>query len=213
MNLRIKGHSQSKMTHRIAFVLIFLFQSLCFRAQVHSDLSNLLDSMKIEDQKWRNISEKVYNIEIDTITIDLVMKRIMETDSLNYLVIKPMFDKYGYLGIDKVGVQSSHNFWLLVQHADFHPDFQDSVLVKMKAEVDKGNAPMKDYAYLYDRVKVNSGKLQLFGTQMILDSVKMSYVPQPVFEPEKLNERRKQAGLSTIDDYIRIMNDSFLKKR
>ena len=45
---------------------------------------------------------------------------------------------------------------------------------------------------------------------MTLDSLKMSYEPKPVENPEKLNERRKQVGLSPIEDYIRIMNDSFL---
>ena len=141
------------------------------------------------------------------------MRRVRETDSLNYLIIKPLFDKYGYLGNDKAGVQSSHFFWLLVQHADFHPDFQESVLIKMKVEVDKENAPIKDYAYLYDRVKVNSGQLQLYGTQMTLDSLTMSYKPKPVFDPDRLNERRKQAGLSPIEDYIKIMNDNFLKPK
>jgi hypothetical protein len=211
--LSAKRYMQAKMTHRIALVFFFIFQSLLFWGQVNFDLSKLLDSLKIEDQKWRNLSSKVYKNEIDTISIDLVMRRVRETDSLNYLIIKPLFDKYGYLGNDKVGVQSSHNFWLLVQHADFHPDFQESVLIKMKVEVDKENAPIKDYAYLYDRVKVNSGQLQLYGTQMALDSLIMSYKPKPVFDPERLNERRKQAGLSPIEDYIKIMNDNFIKPK
>jgi len=204
---------QEKMTYRIVLVFIFLFQSLPFWGQVDSNLSKLLDSLKFEDQKWRNLSSKVYKNEIDTISIEVAMKRVSETDSLNYLVIKPLFDKFGYLGNDKVGVQSSHNFWLLVQHADIHPDFQEIVLIKMKIEVDKGYAPLKDYAYLYDRVKVNSGQLQLYGTQMTLDSLIMSYKPKPIFDPDKLNERRKQVGLSPIEDYIKIMNDNFLKPK
>ncbi|MCX6305626.1 MAG: hypothetical protein NT040_11720 [Bacteroidetes bacterium] len=201
------------MKYRVLLVFVFLFQSLLFWGQVDSSASKLLDSLKVEDQKWRNLSSKVYKNEIDTISIQVVMKRVRETDSLNYLLIKPLFDKFGYLGSDKVGIQSSHIFWLLVQHADFQPDFQESVLMKMRIEVDKGNAPIKDYAYLYDRVKVNNRQLQLYGTQMTLDSLIMSYKPKPVFDPDKLNERRKQVGLSPIEDYIRIMNENFLKTK
>ncbi|MCX6303998.1 MAG: hypothetical protein NT040_03430 [Bacteroidetes bacterium] len=201
------------MNHRIILVFLFLFQALPFFGQVNADLSKLIDSLKVADQEWRNLSSRVYKHEIDTVTIEICMMHVSKTDSLNYLVIKPLFDKYGYPGYDQVGDQSSHNFWLLVQHADFHPDFQESVLVKMKAEADKGNASLKDYAYLYDRVKVNSGKFQLYGTQMTLDSLQMSYKPDPVADPEKLNERRKQVGLSTIEDYIRIMNDNFLERK
>ena len=198
------------MKYRLVLVFIFLMKCSLFWGQVDIKLSRLIDSLKIEDQKWRNLSSKVYKKEIDTVNIEVIMSQVRVTDSLNFLVIKPLFDKYGYLGYDKVGDQSSHNFWLLVQHTDKHPDFQDSVLIKMKIEVDKGNSSIKDYSYLYDRVKINSGQLQLYGTQMTLDSLKGSYIPKPVFEPEKLNERRKRVGLSPIEDYIKIMNDNFL---
>ena len=201
------------MTPRIFLISIFLCTSLVFWGQVNGDLSKLIDSLKIEDQKWRTLSSQIYKNEIDTITIEEVMAGVSYTDSLNYLVIKPLFDNYGYLGYDKVGDQSSHNFWLLVQHADKYPEFQESVLIKMKVETERGNAAIKDYAYLYDRVKINSGQLQMYGTQMRVDTVKMTYEPKPVGDPEKLNERRKQVGLSPIEDYIRIMNESFLRRK
>jgi hypothetical protein len=181
--------------------------------QVDSTLSSLLDSLRNEDQKWRNLIRKINNKEVDSISFGTVSKRAGEVDSMNYLVIKPLFDKYGYLGYDKVGINSSHNFWLLVQHADKHPDFQDSVLVRMKIEADKGNSSITDYAYLLDRVLINTGQKQVYGTQMTLNSSKTSYEPKPVIEPEKLNERRRQVGLPTIEVYIQIMNDNYLEKQ
>jgi hypothetical protein len=102
---------------------------------------------------------------------------------------------------------------LLVQHADKHPDFQDSVLVRMKIEADKGNSSITDYAYLLDRVLINTGQKQVYGTQMTLNSSKTSYECKPVIGPEKLNERRRQVGLSTIEVYIQIMNDNYLEKK
>ena len=194
-------------------MLIFLLKCTLFWGQIDTNLIRLIDSMRGEDQKWRNLSSKVYKKEIDTISIEVIMNNVRVTDSMNFSIIKPVFDKYGYPGYDKVGEQSSHNFWLLVQHADKHPDFQDSVLIKMKIEADKGNSSIKDYAYLFDRVKINSGQPQRYGTQMTLDSLKMSYEPKPVEEPDKLNERRKQVGLSPIEVYIKIMNDNFLKSK
>lgn len=134
---------------------------------------------------------------------------MVRTDSLNFIQIKKLFDKYGFLGYDKVGKEGSSNFWLLVQHADKHPSFQDSVLTKMKIEADKGNASLKDYAYLMDRVKINTGQLQIYGTQMVLDSTKTSYTPKPTVEPDKLNERRMSVGLNTIEEYIKIMNKHY----
>jgi len=201
------------MKYRIILILVFLMKCSLNWGQVDSTLSSLLDSLRNEDQKWRNLIRKINNKEVDSISFGTVSKRAGEVDSMNYLVIKPLFDKYGYLGYDKVGINSSHNFWLLVQHADKHPDFQDSVLVRMKIEADKGNSSITDYAYLLDRVLINTGQKQVYGTQMTLNSSKTSYEPKPVIEPEKLNERRRQVGLPTIEVYIQIMNDNYLEKQ
>ena len=76
----------------------------------------------------------------------------------------------------------------------------------MKIEVDKGKASPSDYAYLVDRVKLHKGEKQIYGTQMQLNSEGTSYTPRSVIEPEKLNERRADVGLSTIEEYIDLMN-------
>jgi hypothetical protein len=199
------------MKIRAILIFVFLFKCSLNWGQVDSTLSSLLDSLKVEDQKWRHLIHKVTIKETDSISI--VSKGVRAVDSMNYLVIKPLFDKDGYPGYNKVGIKSSHNFWLLVQHADRHPDFQDSVLVRMKVEADKGNSSLQDYAYLLDRVLINTGQKQVYGTQMTLNSSKTSYECKPVIDPEKLNERRKQVGLSTLEVYIRIMNDNYLEKK
>jgi len=123
-----------------------------------------------------------------------------------YPVLNSLFKQYGYLGYNLVGINGENNFWVLVQHQDEHPEFQDSVLKKMRIEVDKNNANSSYYAYLVDRVKVNTGQLQVYGTQMKLNKDLTSYEPKPCIDPDKLNERRKSMGLSPIEEYTRTMN-------
>ena len=77
----------------------------------------------------------------------------------------------------------------------------------MKMEVDWGKACATNYAYLVDRVKVNSGQPQVYGTQMQMNSDTTSFEPMTVIEPEKLNERRKSVGLDSIESYIQTMNE------
>ena len=165
--------------------------------------------MTIEDQKWRGLIRMVENGKVDTISRSQVIKNINLTDSLNHIQLTRIFNKFGYLGYDRVGKESSHNYWLLIQHADNYPAFQDSVLLKMKIEANKGNASLTDYAYLTDRVKVNTGQLQIYGTQMKLNDTKTSYIIKPTIDPENLNERRKSVGLHPIEDYIKLMNDRY----
>lgn len=180
-------------------------------ANFNKPLIHLLDSLVTEDQKWRNYLTKYENKELgkDTISYNYINRQCVMTDSLNYFFLKVIFMKFGSPNYDLVGKDGSHNFWLLIQHQDLHPQFQDSVLIKMKIEVDKNKANGIDYAYLLDRVKVNTGQLQVYGTQMKLNIDSTSYEPKPVIAPDKINERRKSVGLNSIEEYIEIMNNRF----
>lgn len=177
----------------------------------NKDLIRLLDKLVTEDQKWRGNLVKFDNHQLssDTISRDNIALSLRKTDSLNYYSLRHIVDQFGFPNYDMVGEKASHNFWLLIQHQDSHPQFQEEILNKMKLEADKGKASLLDYAYLLDRVKVNAGQPQIYGTQMTLNSAKTSYEPKPVVEPEKLNERRQSVGLDPIENYIQLMNTRY----
>ena len=139
-----------------------------------------------------------------------------QTDSLNLVACKEIFLQYGFPGVDRVGEERAHRFWLLIQHCDHDPVFQEKVLTKMKEEVDKKNANARDYAYLIDRVLVNHDKPQIYGTQMQLNRDSTSYEPKPLVEPEYVDARRKEMGMGPIEWYIQTMNSRYfgtLKKK
>lgn len=175
---------------------------------LNKSLINHLDSLVTEDQKWRNLIVKFNNHQLNTDTVSSanILRSLKLTDSLNYIHVKKIFDVHGFPNLDIVGPTGARNFFLLVQHQDANPVFQEEVLTKMKIEADKGKASLIDYAYLLDRVKVNTNQLQIYGTQMILNLKEDSYEAKPMVEPDKVNERRKTVGLGTIDDYIKSMN-------
>lgn len=55
--------------------------------------------------------------------------------------------------------------WLLIQHADSDVEFQQYCLELMEREVESGGVAKSDVAFLTDRILVNKGKPQLYGTQ------------------------------------------------
>ena len=79
----------------------------------------------------------------------------------------------------------------------------------MKIEVAVKKASSMDYAYLVDRVAINSGRQQVYGTQMTLNSDSSSYTPKPLIDPTLVDERRKEMGLGPIENYIKIMNERY----
>ncbi|MEZ4920342.1 MAG: DUF6624 domain-containing protein [Saprospiraceae bacterium] len=189
---------------------ILLFLSLGLSAQTNSELSQFIDSLKQEDQKYRNEATRLRNENpSDTLAVKQAYANMRKVDGLVQQEVKKIYAQYGYPGIDLVGKVSSHNFWLLVQHCDTDPEFQETVLASMKIEVDKENASGRDYAYLIDRVKVNTQEKQIYGTQMILNADSTSFMPQPLIDPEQVNERRASVGLGIIEDYIETMNTRY----
>jgi len=57
-------------------------------------------------------------------------------------------------------------------------------------------------AYLTDRVRVNEGREQVFGTQMGGFEGGVP-VPRPIEDRQGLDERRAEVGLEPFDGYVR----------
>jgi len=117
------------------------------------------------------------------------------------------FQKYGFPGFDKVGKEGSSHFWLLVQHCDKYPDFQRKVLAAMKKQVKKKNANPNNYAYLYDRVQVNAGQKQLFGTQVTYEVATTGRaIPKiGLMDSANIDKLRKEYQLEPLKDYLNTM--------
>ena len=173
------------------------------------DLSAFIDSLKDEDQHWRNRLTKKRNGEIDTLSEPRLINEVNKADKRHYPLIIKVFLDYGYPSQSLVGDASAHNYWLLVQHQDHQTQFQEKILIAMKGLLDGGLVSLTDYAYLVDRVNINKGEKQVYGTQMELNSEKTSYICKPVLEPDSLDARRKSMGLPPIDFYINSMNELY----
>ncbi len=124
--------------------------------------------------------------------------------SANKLEIEKYFDKYGFLGIKKFGKQTSYNFFLLTQHCDKFPDFQERVLTSLKIEIDKKNADSRNYAYLYDRVMKNTNRKLLFGTQVSYDSTGKAF-PINLEDSINVDTRRIKYKLDSLKSYLNDM--------
>jgi hypothetical protein len=127
--------------------------------------------------------------------------------STHQVLLKKIFDKYGFPGYDLVGKQGSNNFWLMVQHCDKTPEFQLEVLKAMKPELRKNNADSKNFAYLTDRVNLNLGKKQIYGTQVTYRLDSCQAIPKPLADSLNVNSRRKEVGLEPIEDYLNMMSE------
>lgn len=121
--------------------------------------------------------------------------RMMAADSVHTARMKAIVAEHGWPTTRLVGDDGARAAWLLVQHADRHPAFQRECLTLMKA-ADPGEVDPVNLAYLTDRVLVNEGKPQVYGTQFW--TVDGEMVPRPIADPAKVETLRAEVGMETM---------------
>nr|WP_185739487.1 DUF6624 domain-containing protein [Gramella sp. Hel_I_59] len=81
----------------------------------------------------------------------------------------------------------------------------------MKVEVEKGNADANSYGLLVDRVRLNSGKKQLYGTQVDYNWKICQAYPKELKDSSSVNERREKIGLKPLEEYLNEMSELHYK--
>ncbi|GHH69406.1 hypothetical protein GCM10018793_01800 [Streptomyces sulfonofaciens] len=108
---------------------------------------------------------------------------------------------HGWPTADLVGAEAAEAAWLIAQHADRQLDVQRRALALMERAVAKGAASARHLAFLRDRVLVNDGRKQVYGTQ-IAGVRRGAPVPWPCEEPERMDELRAEVGIEPFADYV-----------
>ena len=189
-------------------LLVILIANVSATAQTvpvrYPKLSKTLDSLAYVDQ-WP--MQRMFQQLPDSAGRNLV-----QVEKINYASHQSLLEKivkqYGYPAFKQVGEKSANNFWLLVQHADAHPDFQRQVLRLMLPEVKRKNASPVNYAYLTDRVAINSGQPEEYGTQVTYtgyvgkDFSKVIAVPVSLRDPKNVDKRRAAIGMEPLQKYL-----------
>ena len=144
--------------------------------------------------------------EIDTFKEGL-FTRLFKVDAFNTSELESMLEGRGWFRDDKDGDGAGNLAWLVAQHADQRPDFQERVLTLIEAELGAPGVSKSNYAYLYDRVQVrfmegdeNTTRTQRYGTQGRCTGPGI-WEPHTLEEPDRIDELRKEVGLGPIADY------------
>lgn len=172
--------------------------------------------MYLIKQKLENIHKKDQGIRIllmdarkkygkedkRTQSIDKIMIGIDKRDAI---YVKHIIDTYGWLSSDDIGEDANETLFLCIQHVD-NLEVQTKYLPILKKAVKEGDAKGWQYAFLTDRILMNEGKEQIYGTQTLMVDKKKCYVV-PLKYPKKVDMLRKEMGLGTLNEYMRSFGD------
>ncbi len=170
--------------------------------------TDLLDELKTRfDKDQKALSDYIYASDTEAEKFDVAKKKVFADNTKR---MKELFKKFGFLGWDLVGEEGSHHFWLMVQHADDDTDFQYAVLKEMGPAVENNNAFAPNYAYLTDRVRLNTNKKQIYGTQVRYTDQGQA-VPKILMDSLNVNKRRANIAMKPIELYLNSMTEKHYK--
>ena len=134
-----------------------------------------------------------------------VAARVAAVDARNLARLKAIVAAHGWPDARRFGESAAQAAWLIAEHADSDPKFQAEVLALMKPLFEDGQVSREHYALLTDRILVAEGKPQLYGTQYRTETVGgiVHFGPStPIAEPEGLDERRAEMGMTPHAEYV-----------
>jgi hypothetical protein len=154
------------------------------------------------DQKVQNDIVAAYQAGTGKEKMDELFKLQALTFKTHIPILKAMIRKHGFPTFELVGEAASKNFFVMIQHADADPEFQRFCLKKARPFVKLKQISGLNFAYLTDRVSLNSGKPQIYGTQLEYDRAGNAS-SKSLKDPKNVNRRRTAVGLEPLEEYLK----------
>ena len=121
--------------------------------------------------------------------------------------LRELLSEVDWIDIHRFTRPISQHAWILVQHSDDHVDLQKLALSRMQPYLETGGVLKRNYAYLWDRVAVNSAELQRYGTQPDWASCNDGKLAlMPMEDPENVDERRSTMQLGPVQNDLDQMS-------
>jgi len=127
-------------------------------------------------------------------------------DTAQAAELKRIVATSGWPVISVYGEDIDQSAFLIVQHADMDPAFQKEVLPLLESLAQQGESSKENYALLFDRVAIASGRPQRYGSQGECKGRRFDLHPT---EPGDVDARRKAMGLDPIRVYRRNVETMF----
>lgn len=160
--------------------------------------------MIIKDQGFMyagNIERKKYMQNggyFSTPTIYPVLAMEEKNHKENTEKLLELLDKYGWPTASQVTEYAAAGAALIINHTNH--EIRAKYFPLLEQAFKEGEAQPLRYAKMKDRLLVEEGKEQLYGTQWSFENSKR--VPHPIEEPEYVDKRRAEVGLGPLSVYL-----------
>lgn len=126
--------------------------------------------------------------------------RMLAVDEDNTAWLIEQVEEIGWIDGARFGAAAAKAAFLIVQHSG-DLGLMSTALPAIESDVQAGHAEGQDYALLYDRLEMNLGRPQLYGSQLGGDG-EGNLLLMPLARPEEVAELRAGVGLPPLEVYL-----------
>ena len=161
----------------------------------------------LEDVYDKDQAARAWTVGMASLSADEIVEYTAEmerVDSLNQTMVFGILDNDGWPS--NLSDKANRAIWIVIDHSDLTS--RSKYLSFVRAKADEGILDKSDYAMLNDRVLMEEGKPQVYGTQIKMaatfdgEDMAMQLYLWPVENPDALDSLRRSVGLSPIEEYL-----------
>ena len=170
-------------------------------AKLDSNLIRLLVVMDSLDQKYRKNAS-------DAPWIALNKDKWIEQghyDTYNQILLEHIFVNYGYPSYRKIGY-GDINETLFVIFLHCSVGFKEKYLALIKTMSECDDVPKYFYAQSLDRILMEKGKAQIYGTQLVWNKKYETLELYQVKDMTQIDKLRKELGFNSLASYLKANN-------
>lgn len=118
--------------------------------------------------------------------------------------LSAILDRQGWPLLSAVGEEAAFAATNVLTHMGL--EARQRYLPMLEAACEAGEADWNEYAPSLDRTELESGRPQVYGTQMEWSDASNAYIPQNLLDPDNVDTRRAARGMEPIADQLARFN-------
>lgn len=161
-----------------------------------------------------NAALPLTQVEIDCQKLDILLEAIYNSDQemrknngenidpfvdhQNLSTVVSILEQCGMPTREELSERQINAIWLVLQHGE--NKYRKKYLPLLEEAAERGDLDNGQIAVMKDRILMNEGKPQIYGSQIIMEEDK--FVLYDLRNPETVNKRREEVGLEPLQDYL-----------
>jgi hypothetical protein len=154
------------------------------------------DINKVDCNNLNRILERIYDRDQDNRGVNLIDEGL---DLSNLDAVEQILGKCGMPNITTAGEKGMSAIWLVIQHASAEKRAQ--YFPQLLEAAKKGDLEPQDIALMQDRMLMDAGNAQLYGSQIIMNE-DGSYDLYKLKDPSTVDARRAAMGMGPLSEYV-----------